>query len=53
MIADACADMRTNAGRFGDGLLGAFGDATSQPDEVRAAWAQLAIVIQRLGGHRK
>jgi hypothetical protein len=52
MIADACAAMRTDAGLFGDGLLSALGEPTLLPDNARAAFAQLAFILQRLGGHR-
>ena len=44
MIAAAFDAMRSNAGRFGDGLLGAFG--APEPDaEARAAAFRVAHVF--------
>jgi len=44
MIADVFVDMKTNAGRFGDGILSAF-DHDPSP-ETRAAFFRLAHVLQ-------
>lgn len=50
MIASAFDDMRTNTGRFGDGLLAAVGrDPDEQTIEARAAAARFAHILQRLG----
>lgn len=44
MIADSFADMRTNTGRFGDGLHCAVGAESST--ESRAAMMRVAHVLQ-------
>ena len=54
MISDAFVAMRSDAGRFGDGLLGAFvSDASEAQAETRAAFARLAIAIQSIAGYHK
>lgn len=47
MIGTAFDAMRSDAGRFGDGLAEAFGATTTS--EARAAMMLLAYAIQRMG----